>query len=268
MSGKIEDTTRLRQSKMYYQRKVFFLLILSALSSTLSGCGPLAGLSDIGQPPELSKIDNPVLRPGHTYVTIPMPDRQKREEKKYANSLWHPSSKSFFKDQRASKVGDILTVKINIEDSGNVNNETERNRESTQEIAAPELLGFQSKLPKVFPKAFNPASVVNLSNKPEHVGKGMVRRNENIKLKVAALITQELPNGNFVIEGRQEVRINFEVREILITGIVRREDILSDNTVNYEKIAEARISYGGRGQLTDVQQPPYGQQFIDKVWPF
>jgi flagellar L-ring protein FlgH len=81
-------------------------------------------------------------------------------------------------------------------------------------------------------------------------------------------VTQVLPNGNLVVQGRQELRVNFEVRELQITGVIRQQDISSTNTVSYTKLAEARISYGGRGQLTDVQQPRYGQQLLDIIAPF
>ena len=99
-------------------------------------------------------------------------------------------------------------------------------------------------------------------------GKGSVQRQESLTTNIAAVVTQLLPNGNMVVEGKQEIRVNFEMRELIVAGIVRPEDIQSDNTIDSSKIAQARIAYGGHGQITDVQQPRYGQQVMDVLLPF
>jgi flagellar L-ring protein precursor FlgH len=82
------------------------------------------------------------------------------------------------------------------------------------------------------------------------------------------VVTDRLPNGNFVIAGRQEVRVNSELRELRIAGVIRPEDISSRNTIDYFKVAEARIAYGGRGTISRVQKPRYGQRLYEFVVPF
>ena len=156
-----------------------------------------------------------------------------------------------------------------MDDKAEIDNETKRSRAATEKLGVPEFLGIPNRqLAKVFPEEIDPSNLVDTTSDSSHTGTGSVDRKEKIKVKVAAMVTNLLPNGNFVISGRQEVRINAEVRELLVAGIIRPEDIGNNNVISYEKIAEARISYGGRGQLTDVQQPRYGQQFWDVVSPF
>jgi flagellar L-ring protein precursor FlgH len=186
-----------------------------------------------------------------------------------SNSLWRQGARAFFKDQRANRVGDILTVVINIDDQASFNNETERRRENSEDSDVTNLFGLETQLEKkLLPESFNPAAALSLGSTSRSKGIGTVDRAEELSLTVAAIVTQVLPNGNLVIQGRQEVRVNFEVRELLIAGVVRPEDITATNQIQHTQIAEARISYGGRGQLTDVQQPRYGQQVLDILFPF
>jgi flagellar L-ring protein precursor FlgH len=184
------------------------------------------------------------------------------------NSLWRPGSRSFFRDPRAAKTGDILTVNIDIGDQAKIANTTSRATSASEHAELPNFLGLESLLPGVLPDEVDPANLVNLGSDSSSSGTGSVDRSETINLTVAAVVVQVLPNGNLVIQGQQEVRVNNEVRVLLISGIVRPEDIASNNTIHHTQIAEARISYGGRGHITDVQQPRYGQQFFDIIWPF
>ena len=185
-----------------------------------------------------------------------------------ANSLWRNGARAFFHDQRASHVGDILTVNININDNAKVQNETVASRKASNSIGLPNLLGFESSLGRLLPKAFNPSSALNTNSTSQSDGQGSVNRSEAITLTIAAVVTSVLPNGNLVIQGRQEVRINQELRELTIAGLVRPEDITSANTIQHTQIAEARVSYGGRGQLTTVQGVPVGQALLNKFSPF
>lgn len=242
------------------------LAVSCAAMLSVSACGVDERLSRIGVAPPLSKIENPYHQKGYQPVSMPMPPVVASSSA--PNSLWEPARQTFFKDQRANKVGDILTVLIDINDEADMKNKTERLRESEQSAGLPRLLGFESKLGKVLPDAVDPSNLIGTSSDSNSTGDATLKREEEIKLKLAAVVTQVLPNGNFVIRGKQEVRVNFELRELMLHGVVRPEDILNNNSISYEKIAEARISYGGKGTMSDVQQPRYGDQFIDAVFPF
>jgi flagellar L-ring protein precursor FlgH len=232
--------------------------------SLLAGCGAADRFAAIGAPPYLSAIDNPTTQAGYRPVHMPMPDPQPAAYN--PNSLWRAGSRAFFKDQRAHQVGDILTVKVRIADKAEIDNETTRERKSQEDAGVSDLLGLK-KLP-LFKKVGVPSTLIGADATSISEGKGSVNRSEDLQTNIAAVVTQVLPNGNLVIEGRQEIRVNFELRELVVGGIVRPEDVESDNTLESTKIAQARIAYGGRGHITDVQQPRYGQQVLDIVLPW
>ncbi len=245
---------------------VLRVLAAAVMVTALSGCNLFSRLSEVGSEPALTSIRNPATLHGNQPVQMPMPAPV--EAVHHPNSLWRPGSRAFFKDQRANQVGDILTVNIEIDDSASLNNSTTRSREAGEGAALSAFLSYKSLLSDIFPDAVDPDNLVNLDSDSNSSGTGAVQRQEDIKFELAAIVTQVLPNGNLVIGGRQEVRVNYEVRQIQVAGIVRPEDIRSDNTIPYDKVAEARIAYGGRGQLSDLQQPRYGQQIYDILWPF
>jgi len=242
------------------------LTVVAAASLALAGCNAAQRLSEVGSAPKISDIQNPAQQQGYRPVSMPMPIPDMPTQS--ANSLWRPGSRAFFKDQRAGRVGDILTVTVNVADEAKFNNKTTRRRQSGESAGLPNFLGYEAALGKVLPDAVDPSNLIDLSSEHSTVGNGELEREETIRVNLAAVITQVLPNGNLVIAGRQEVRINYELRELTVTGVIRPEDISSNNTVSSEKIAEARISYGGRGTLSDIQQPRYGQQILDIVFPF
>jgi len=232
--------------------------------SVAGGCSSIDRLSQIGETPKLSSIENPTTQPGYKPVQMPMP---KPEAVSYnANSLWRNGSRSFFKDQRAHQIGDLLTVTVNITDQANFANETQRSRSTSEDSGITNFLGsglLTGNAAKVLPGRLLTADSTSSSD-----GKGTIQRQESLTTNIAAVVTQLLPNGNMVVEGKQEIRVNFEMRELIVAGIVRPEDIQSDNTIDSSKIAQARIAYGGHGQITDVQQPRYGQQVMDILLPF
>lgn len=234
----------------------------------LTACGGMADrVNAIGKPPEIARIQNPYNTVGYRPVSMPMPPQEAMNSQ--SNSLWQASRQTFFKDQRANKVGDIVTILINISDSASLSNKTERTREGEEEQGLTNLLGIaETQLSKVLPEAVDPANLAAMNSSSTSTGDGKIGRSEAIKLKLAATVMQVLPNGNFVIQGRQQVRVNYELRDLQLQGIIRPEDVLNNNSISYEKIAEARISYGGKGNISDIQQPRYGQQFFDAVFPF
>lgn len=242
------------------------IAVLGALATVLSGCNVVDRLATVGSKPKLTSVQNPVQNPNYRPVSLPMPTQ--RPDVRHANSLWRAGARQFFKDQRAAGVGDILTVTIEINDTATIANKTTRTRTNTEDASANNFLGYESTLSRLLPTNINPASLIDLDSSNKTEGDGNIARKETISLKVAAVVTQRLPNGNLALHGRQEIQVNFEVRELQIAGVIRPEDIGSDNTISYEKIAEARIAYGGRGQITDIQQPRYGQQIFDILFPF
>jgi flagellar L-ring protein precursor FlgH len=239
-------------------RSVFAVAIVATL---LAGCSAIDRLKNVGEVPALSEVDNPTARAGYKPVQMPMPALQPAAYN--PNSLWRNGSRAFFKDQRAHQIGDILTVKVNFTDKANIANETQRSRSNSEDSGIDNFFGKD----KVFNFAI-PGRLLTADSTASSEGKGSVQRQEALSTNVAGVVTQVLPNGNLVIEGRQEVRVNFEIRELIVAGIVRPEDIESDNTIDSSKIAQARIAYGGRGQIFDVQQPRYGQQVFDVLLPF
>jgi len=247
------------------QNKFLPVLLFSGL---LAGCtNTLDKLDQVGKQPKLSEINNPTEDHSYQPVTWPMPENAP-PPKQYANSLWQPGARAFFRDQRAARVGDILRVNVKIEDKAELDNATEGSRNGTDSLAAPAVFGLQSKIFKAIPGVADPSKLVDITGATDNKGSGTVKRKEKIETQIAALITQVLPNGNFVIDGQQEMRVNYEIREISVKGVVRPQDIKSDNTIDSTQIAESRITYGGRGQLSDMQQPRWGHQVIETLSPF
>jgi flagellar L-ring protein FlgH len=252
-----------RFSSKYSGFRIVSLATLFAMTALAGGCSAVDRLSQIGEQPKLAAIENPTAQPGYKPVQMPMP---KPEVASYnANSLWRNGSRAFFKDQRAARVGDLLTVTVNITDKANLSNETQRSRTAKENSNINDFIGAKT---ITQPLKVLPGNLLATDSTSTADGKGSVNRQESLTTNVAAVVTQVLANGNLVVEGKQEIRVNFEIRELVVAGVVRPEDIQSDNTIDSTKIAQARIAYGGRGQIMDVQQPRYGQQVVDVLLPF
>lgn len=240
-------------------------LILTICLGTvaLAGCGRL---EQVGRAPEFQ----PTTGDNQYYAmsTDGLPATRDSDDPRQASSLWSGGRQSLLGDRRAGQRGDILTVVIEIDDSASISNATDRSRTGSEQMGLPSLFGVPQRIDRGLPAGASMADAVNLNSSGSSTGQGSVRRNEQLTLRVAATVVDVLPNGVLRIEGAQEVRVNFELRELLVTGYVRPADISRQNEITYDKIANARISYGGRGQITDVQQPRYGQQVADILLPF
>lgn len=250
---------------VHYKKTARTFTALTAIM-LLSGCGAASRLANVGNPPEVTRIENPVESKDYKQVAMPMPVVE--EVTRQNNSLWGGNKQTFFKDQRASNIGDILTIMIDIDDEADLQNESERSRSMSESAGLNSLLGWELDLPQILSEGIDNTDLVDAGTESSSKGKGSTEREEKVQMKLAATVTQILPNGNMVIQGRQEVRVNFEKRILELAGVIRPEDITTENNISYEKIAEARISYGGKGQITDVQQPRYGQQVYDILFPF
>jgi flagellar L-ring protein precursor FlgH len=236
------------------------LLVAAAL---LTGCGTLERLSRVGRPPEMSQVSDPTADPAWRPVSMPMPAAQ--DPPTAANSLWRPGSRTFLRDQRAAQLGDLITILVTIDDSAQLQNRTQRARTGADSMGMPQFFGMQSRW---LPRAASPDTLISASGEQTTDGNGTVRRNETVQLRLAATVTQVLGNGNLVVAGKQEVRVSAELRELAVQGAIRPQDIASDNTIRHDRLAEARIAYGGRGTLSDLQQPRLGSQILDALLPF
>ncbi len=247
--------------------QIFYRSAAAALfAASVSACSTMDRIKQIGEAPAMAPTENPAALHGAREIAMPMP--QEVVAPTNANSLWRPGSRAFFKDQRARRAGDIVTIVIDINDRARLDNTTERRRANGESAELPAFGGLEQQLVDLLPDGANAAQLVDLSSDSSSRGEGSVDRREDVELTIAAIVTQVLPNGNLVVAGKQEVRVNYELRELTVTGIIRPEDISNANRINHTQIAEARISYGGRGQLTDVQQARYGQQLYDILFPF
>lgn len=237
-------------------------ILLSSLALSLGCSDPdHLGKAPSFTPPMESREHSAMIYQG-------LPQSVERRSTADESSLWRRDRKSLLGDRRALQQGDIMTVVIEIDDKAEISNTTSRSRDGSDSVNLPHLFGVPQKLAKQWPDGASPANAIDLSSKSKSKGDGSVRRKEKLTLRVAATIVQVLPNGVLAIEGTQEVRVNFELRELLVNGYVRPEDISRQNEITYDKIASARISYGGRGQISDMQQPRYGRQVLEAILPF
>lgn len=236
--------------------------ILAALL-VLSGCGHL---NQVGRAPEFSPLES---NNEHNAMYSSLPATNDDRGPTEQSSLWTAQRSSLLGDHRASTRGDILTVVVQINDQASINDSTGRSRTGSDKVGVPSLFGIPQRLDAaVLPTGATSASLVDTTSASTFAGTGNVARTEKVTLRLAATVVEELPNGVLRIEGQQQVRVNNEMRDLIVSGYVRPDDISRQNEITYDKIADAQISYGGRGQISDVQQPAWGQQVVDSIIPF
>lgn len=241
-------------------------LLVAAL--LLAGCN--GQLDHLGRPPSMTAPGTPDLdvAPPTPERVMLVPPAPPPPETATTASLWRSGPQSLFGDRRARTRGDILTVVVEIDDEAKLTNQTSRGRSGEDSVALGALYGLTQLGQRLLPSGASLDPAVSATGSTASSGEGAVTREEEVELRLAATVLDVLPNGHLVIRGSQEVRVNFELRDLQVSGIVRPEDISRQNEITYDKIAEARIVYGGRGQISDMQQPRYGQQILDLVSPF
>jgi len=222
-------------------RRTLILLAVAALS----GCG--TDPKEINREPALSPVGSGISN--GTAAPYSYPEPPAAPVKKF--SLWDDRQSRLFTDPRALREGDILTVNIKLNDKANFKNQNDRSRTAGRKLGYDVNVGWEG-------ASTSGKGEAGLSSSTETNADGEIKRSENLELNVAAVVTEVLPNGNLLIKGSQEVRVNAELRVLTIAGMVRPSDIGAENT----------ISYGGRGRVSEVQQPAYGQQILDQVLPF
>ena len=235
--------------------KARFGLALVVLAPALGACNTNR-LSEFGQPPVLSPIGTGLAAPRET-----LPTTFGSLNRRTYHSSWSPNAVDMYQDPRARNVGDVITVSIQIEDKAQFGNSSDRSRSQKSSLGFDFGYGVSGLKDSATADA-------GIRSSTETKGAGNIDRSESLRLSVAAVVTELMPNGNILISGSQEVRVNNEVRVLTVAGLVRPRDISRTNTIAYDKIAEARISYGGRGRITDVQGPSLGQQVFETLSPF
>ncbi|MFT6676189.1 MAG: flagellar L-ring protein precursor FlgH [Sulfitobacter sp.] len=240
-----------------------FFFFLGAIAALLVACG--RG-DHIGKEPGFSAAAE--TREHAAMISSALPLRLEEKRAVDHASLWSGTRYSLLGDRRALQQGDILTVVIEIDEKAEISNASGRSRSGSETLGIDGLAGLPQRLDQKLPEGATSAQLVDINSASSSSGDGSVKRKEKLTLRVAATVVDVLPNGVLSIAGSQELRVNFELRELLVTGYVRPADISRKNEVTYDKIASARVSYGGRGQISDVQQPRLGQQILDVVSPF
>jgi flagellar L-ring protein precursor FlgH len=231
------------------------ILIGCTLLVVISGCATKP--NEIGQEPRLSEMGKSLTSEQLQLTAL----YRNANAEANGSTTWDDSKGFLFRDFKARTQGDVLTIDISIDDKASLGNQSNRSKEASVNNSLDYLIKFLG-------LGTSGSGSLDINSSSASAGKGNVQRSEKIKFSLAAIVTKTLPNGLLLVSGSQETRVNFELRILTIQGLVKPQDITKDNRVSFDKIAEARVSYGGRGRLTEVQQPQIGQQVYDIIRPF
>lgn len=243
------------------------MTILLLAACLLSACASTVDkLQNVGKQPPETPLADPTRKADYEPLSWPMPEGVQQAHT--TNSLWQPGARAFFRDQRAARVGDILHIVVNINDQILTDNESQGSRQTTDSASFPALGGVQAKVAHLFSSAGQASNYLDTTSARDNKSTGKITRQDQIQTEVSAMIKQVLPNGNFVIEGSQEILMNYEIRMVGIKGVVRPQDLGPDDKIDSSLVADARITYSGRGQMMDMQQARWGSQVVDILSPF
>ncbi len=184
-----------------------------------------------------------------------------------SGSLWTENKGSLFGDIKARHVGDILTVAIFEQASASREATTETGRSSSNEAGISKFLGFETDFNKIN-SAIDPTSLIATNYDNDFKGTGSTSRKENLVATLSTRVVEVFPNGNLRIEGGKTVTVNHEEQIIVLTGIVRPNDISSQNVIDSKYVLDAKIAYTGKGVISDKQRPGWMTRILDNVWPF
>lgn len=238
------------------------LLPIAVLGLSLAGCSS----SKLGNDPQLTPEADTAEFVAMTNPELNVPPMAQTSAGNA--SLWNGSTRSLVGDQRAQNRGDILTVVIEIDDRAEMSNSSGRSRSGEEELGISGLFGIPQRLDESLPEGASSDELIGTNSSSTFKGSGNISRRDKLTLRVAATVIESLPNGVLHIQGSQEVRVNAEMRVLTVSGFVRPRDIDRNNEIDYDRIAGARISYGGEGLISSAQRPRIGQQVVDRYMPF
>jgi flagellar L-ring protein FlgH len=230
--------------------RLYQVVLLLWISAAMSSC------SSFKQMPELREDE------------LAIPVEESSEKLVSPGSLWTPGAKfvDMYIDQRAKRIGDIVVVQIVENSSADKEAKTESKKTNTMDNSITTILGIPLNKSSIKGDKLSPE--VNASTSTDFKADGKTTRTGTISGSVSARIERILPSGNLVIKGKKQTRVNSELQYIIISGIIRPEDVSPINTIQSTYIADMQLDYYGTGVIGDQQNKGFIARALDKIWPF